>query len=269
MEKLRKIAEISLIILGYLGLIFFISFIIRQIRLDNSTKKISTENFAITYNGILENEAEDIAKVLELNYHKIRTELKDPKHGKILVLIHPTQEDFNKATGLFNSKANGTSRGPLEFHLKYETWHNSFFPKDMRKVAVHEFTHCVQLNILIQEAFSKISKENLTDFNNDFELKFQKEYPQWFWEALSDYEANMVNDLGVKYGMRNQPTLKELNNSNQIYNVGYTIIDYFVFKYGKEKLPEFIKSYGNFKDVLGVSEKEFEKGWHQFVAKKY
>lgn len=269
MKRPRKITKISLATLGYLVLLFFISFIIRQIRVDGNTQKINTPNFTITYNDVTRNEATEIAEALESNYNKIRTELKDPKHGKISIFIHPTQEGFNKVTGLFNSNANGTSRGPLAFHLKYETWYNSFFPKDMRKVAIHEFTHCVQLNILIQETFSKTPKENLVDFDKNFELTFKEKYPQWFWEALSDYEANIVNDLSVKYGMRNQPTLKELNNSSQIYNVGYTIIEYFVFKYGKEKLPEFIKSYGDFEQVLGVSEKEFEKEWHQFVAQKY
>lgn len=269
MKKLRKVAKITLATLVCLALFFFISFIIRQIRVDDNTQKINTPNFTVIYNGIIKNEAIEIAEALESNYNRIRTELKDPKHERISVYIHPTQEDFNKATGLFNSKANGTSRGPLAFHLKYETWYNSVFPKDMQKVAVHEFTHCVQLNILIQEALSKTPKENLSDFDKNFELAFKEKYPQWFWEALCDYQANMVNDWSVKYGMRNQPTLKELNNSNQIYNVGYTIIEYFVFKYGKDKFPEFIRSYGDFKRVLGISEKEFEKEWHQFVAEKY
>lgn len=269
MKKLRKIVKISLTTLGCFALFFLLSFIIRQIRVDDNLQKINTPNFTIIYNGIIKNEATEIAEALESNYNRIRTELKDPKHGRISVFIHPTQEDFNKATGLLNSKANGTSRGPLALHLKYETWHNSFFPKDMRKVAVHEFTHCVQLNILIQEALSKNPKENVADFDKNFELAFKEKYPQWFWEALCDYEANMVNGLSVNYGMRNQPTLLELNNSNQIYNVGYTIIEYFAFKYGKDKLPEFIRSYGDFKEVLGISEKEFENGWYQFVAEKY
>ncbi|TRX25529.1 hypothetical protein FNW25_08795 [Flavobacterium franklandianum] len=79
----------------------------------------------MTYNGILESEAEDISKALELNYERIRTELKDPKHEKISVFIYPNQNDFNNATGIKNSNASGTSRGLLAFHLKYETWYNT------------------------------------------------------------------------------------------------------------------------------------------------
>lgn len=268
MNKLVKTIKIILITIGCFALIFFISLAIRNFRVESETKEIITKNFTITYSGILKSEAEMISKSLESNYDRIRTDLKDPEHGKILVYIHPTQKEFNKATGLFNSKANGTSRGPWTFHLKYETWYNSIFPNDMTKVAQHEFTHCVQLNILIHEEARKKPITDDAQFDKDFEIKFKK-YPQWFWEALSDYEANMVNSLSVNYGIKNKPTLQELNNSNQIYNVGYTIIEYFVAKYGKEKLPEFIKSYCNFQQVLGVSEKDFETEWYKFVDEKY
>lgn len=39
--------------------------------------------------------------------------------------------------------------------------------------------------------------------------------------------------------------------------------------YGKEKIPALITSYGDIKGVLGLSEEEFEKGWHRFVEEKY
>jgi len=248
-------------------MLFFVSFVIRSIRLENETRKINSKNFEVNYKGILKSEAENISKELEFNYDRIRIDLKDPKHNKISVFIYPTQKEFNDATGLVNSKADGTSRGPLTFYLKYETWYNSIFPQEMEKVALHEFTHCVQLNILIQDALSR--KENSADFDKNFEKEFEKKYPQWFWESICDYEANIVNISSVNYGMKNKPTLKELNNSNQIYNVGYTIIEYFVSKYGKGKLPEFIKSYGNFEKVIGVTEKEFETEWYKFVEEKY
>lgn len=63
--------------------------------------------------------------------------------------------------------------------------------------------------------------------------------------------------------------LKDLNNSNQIYSVGYTIIDYIVVKWGKDKLPALITSYVDIEGVLGISESEFEEGWIDFVNKEY
>lgn len=269
MKKLKKIFKIILLAIGCFAILFLVSFIVRKVRVVNEPQKLNSANFLIHYNGIIESEAESISEALEFNYERIRTELEDPKHEKISVFIYPNQDDFNKATGLVKSKASGTSRGPLAFHLKYETWFNSILPQKMEKVAVHEFTHCVQLNILIQDALLKTKKENIANFDKNFEKEFEKKYPQWFWEAICDYEAGIVNKSSVKYGMKSKPTLEELNHSNQIYNVGYTIIEYFVSKYGKDKLPEFIKSYGNFEKVIGVSEKEFEIEWHKFVEEKY
>ncbi len=266
---LTKVLKIILLAIGALATLFLVTFLVRKLRVEREIGKVVSANFVVTYHGILESEAGDISKALESNYERIRAELEDPKHDLISVYIHPTQKEFNDATGLPDSKANGVSRGPKVFHLMYQTWFNSILPADMKKVAVHEFTHCVQLNILIHEALSKYKYETESDFNKTFEMEFEKNYPQWFWEAICDYEAGIVNKISVRHGMKNNLTLKELNNSNQIYNVGYTIIEYFVSEYGKEKLPEFIKSYGNFEKTIGVTEKHFEIEWRKFVREKY
>lgn len=163
----------------------------------------------------------------------------------------------------------GQAEAPTNSISFWTTWFNSIFPNDPAKTAIHEFTHCIQLNILIKSAQRKLIHEDNGNFNKVFEEKFTNEYPQWFWEALSDYEAGIVNKLSVKYAMRKNPTLKYLNNSNQNYNVGYTIIEYIVEKWGKDKIPCSITSYVDIENILGVSESEFEKGWVDFVNEKY
>ncbi len=69
--------------------------------------------------------------------------------------------------------------------------------------------------------------------------------------------------------MHFKPTLESLNSGNRIYLVGYTLIEFIVQTYGKEKLPQLITSYVDVKNVLGISMKEFEQEWHAFVEKKY
>ena len=109
MPRLKKVLKVTLLIIACLALIFFTTFIVRKIRVEDS-QKIITTHFDISYSGILKSEANDVSKALEAHYDRIRKELSDPAHNKISVYIHPTQKDFNKATGLINSKANGTSR---------------------------------------------------------------------------------------------------------------------------------------------------------------
>jgi hypothetical protein len=269
MKMFRKILKITFLLIGILVLIYLATFIIRKITVVKEQTVLQTNHFKINYKGILKKEAESISKSLEENYARIRTELNDPEHDTITVFIHSTQQEFNTATGLINSKANGTSRGPKAFHLMYQTWYNNILPTEMEKVAVHEFTHCVQLNILIADAKTKYGDITNIEFDKRFEKEFAEKYPQWFWEALCDYEANIVNKSSVNYSIKKGLTLKDLNKSNQIYNLGHTIVDYMVTTYGKEKLSDFIKSYGDFKKVFNISEQEFEQGWYKFVETKY
>jgi len=265
MKKLKIILFVfGGLIISYFGIKLF-----RSISVVDKLTELRTDHFIISYRGIYQEEAQDIADNLEENYDKIRTNLNDPDHGTIRVFVHPTQTDFNNGTGLPNSTANGTSRGPNEFHIIWTNWFNSVFPNDPIKTAIHEFTHCVQLNILIKEAQRQMGNVDNEGFEKMFEEKFINEYPQWFWEAICDYEAGIVNNLGVKYGMSKNLTLKELNSSNQIYNVGYTIIEFIVEKWGKDKLPILIRSYVDISTVLGVSESDFEKDWANFVDERY
>ena len=260
---------ITLFVFGGLAISYFGAKTLRSFSVVDQLTELRTDHFIISYRGIYRKEAQDVANNLEENYDRIRTNLKDAEHGIIRVVVHPTQSDFNKGTGLLNSNANGVSRGPNEFHLLWTTWFNSIFPNDPVKTAVHEFTHCVQLNILVKEEQGRWGSANNSDFDRMFEEKFLNKYPQWFWEAICDYEARIVNNISVKYGMRKNLTLKDLNKSNQIYNVGYTIIEYIVEKWSKDKLPILITSYVDIQTVLGVSESDFEKGWVDFVGEKY
>jgi hypothetical protein len=261
--------KVILLVFGGLIITYFGLKTFRSISVVDELTELRTDHFVIIYQGVYQAEAQDVAKRLEENYNRIRTDLSDPYHNTIKVFIHPTQADFNKGTGLPNSTANGTSRGPNEFHFIWTNWFNSVFPNDPIKTAIHEFTHCVQLNILIEASKRELSGTDHGDFDKVFEEKFLRDYPQWFWEALCDYEADIVNRMSVKYGMRKNLTLKDLNNSNQIYNVGYTIIEYIVEKWGKDKLPILITSYVDINAVLGINESDFEKGWVEFVNEKY
>ncbi len=265
---MKKIKFILFLFTGFF-LCYFGVLIVRKMTVVDTVEELRNSHFIISYQGIYPKEAQDIADHLENNYSRIRDNLNDPEHDTIRVFVHSNQNNFNQRTGLLNSTAKGTSRGPNEFHLIWTNWFNNIFPDDPLKTAVHEFTHCGQLNILIKEAQASWSNEDNSSFDKVFEEKFANEYPQWFWEALCDYEAGMVNSISVKYGMSKNPTLNHLNESGQIYNVGYTIIDYVVAKWGKDKIPLLISSYVDIETILGVTEFDFEKGWIEFVNEKY
>lgn len=264
-----KIVKPFLRILVCIVLVFLVLVGFRSVFVSQVPATVRTQHFVVKYRGVFAGEAQDMAAALELDYDRIRGELNDPAHDTIRVYVYGRQRDFNEGTGLANSHANGTSRGPDEFHVLWTTWANSIFPDDPIKTAIHEFTHCVQLNILVAKAQQEMKYPNATAFTKAFEEKFARDYPQWFWESLCDYQAGIGNKISIHYGMRQEPTLAQLNDGNQVYLVGATIIEYIVHKWGKDKLPALVSSYGNIPHILKVSEAEFERGWREYVDATY
>lgn len=264
-----KILKLLFRIVVCIVLIFLVLMGFRSVFVKEAPTTFRTDHFVITYRGIFATEAQDMAATLEEHYDRIRQELGDPKHDTIQVYVYGSQDDFNEGTGLTHGHANGTSRGPNAFHVLWTTWFNSILPDDPLKTAIHEFTHCVQLNILIAKAQQDMTYPNAAAFNKAFEEKFARQYPQWFWESLSDYQAGIRNKISINYGMRHKPTLAQLNDGNQVYQVGVTIIDYIVHMWGKDKLPVLITSYGNIPHTLKVSEADFERGWREYVDMTY
>ena len=259
--------KLLIILFGIIIGVFYVARTIRTFTVKHKAQTLESEHFIISYDGIYKSEAEKLSEHLESNYAEIRMNLKDVKHGLIKVFVYGSQYKFNVATGLEN--ANGTSRGPNEFHFVWTNWFNSIFPDDPLKTALHEFTHCVQLNILIDKAKETIITQDRTEFDKQFDKKFAVEYPRWLWESISIFEAGEVNSLSVKYAKSKNLTLEELNHSNQIYNIGYTIIEYLTQKWGKDILPKLIASFGNIEKTLNISTEEFEKGWIAFLEEKY
>jgi hypothetical protein len=264
-----RILKFLLRIFICIALVFLVLIGFRGVFVSQVPTTFRTQHFIVTYQGVFAGEAQDMATALEQHYDRIRNELGDPKHDTIQVHLYGRQNDFNEGTGLINSHANGTSRGPNAFHVLWTTWANSILPDDPIKTAVHEFTHCVQLNILVAKAQREMPYADAKAFNKAFEEKFARDYPQWFWESLCDYQAGIRNKISINYGMRHQPTLAQLNDGNHVYLVGTTIIEYIVHKWGKDKLSALITSYGNIPHILKVSEAEFEKGWREYVHATY
>jgi hypothetical protein len=100
--------------------------------------------------------------------------------------------------------------------------------------------------------------------------------PRWLWEAVALYENDeFVNPRSLPYMVSgNYPTLDELNSdynsgNQQIYSVGYVLLEYIVETWGMDEVIELIKSNGHISLVLGRTESEFEYGWYQYVEQTY
>ncbi len=91
---MRKV-KIVLFVLAGLILIYFGIRTYRNISVMDKLTELRTEHFVISYQGIYNDEAEELANNLEGSYKRIRVDLNDPDHEIIRVFIHPTQTDFS------------------------------------------------------------------------------------------------------------------------------------------------------------------------------
>jgi len=116
---------------------------------------------------------------------------------------------------------------------------------------VHEFAHCVSLRLE-------------PTFAND---------PRWLWEAVALYEAGQVVELrSVPYMAALQPpsfaALDALSDT-RVYDVGYSIAEFVVDRWGTAALPSLIAAHGDTGAVLGVALPDFESQWLDFVRARY
>jgi hypothetical protein len=115
---------------------------------------------------------------------------------------------------------------------------------------VHEFAHAVTLHL------------NANFANN----------PRWLWESVAIYEAGQrvdpreLSELAA-YRPLSLAALNELSDK-RIYQVGYSISEFIVSRWGRAKLRELVIHQGDTRAVLGVSLAAFESQWLAFVAKK-
>lgn len=154
---------------------------------------------------------------------------------------------FNELTRYFGVRyqATGYVTGPGELRLLATSLLNAN--------VVHEFIHAATLVVNPQ-------------FGNN---------PRWFWETVALYEnGELVNPRTLDYVVRGAfPTLQQLNvdpnAGTQIYQLGYTLGEFIVARYGRPAFLRLIQTNADLRGVLGLSEAEFESAWQSYVRERY
>ena len=213
-----------------------------------------TNHFKIFYTELDDIRIKEISDSLENNYTRIITNLKSKKLPIINIHFYADIIDLQKAVKSSVPDlpvwAVGLATSVSEIHMLSPD-HPKQDYQTMIRNTIHEFAHCVSLNI------------NNTIANN----------PRWLWESVAIYEANLPWDPhGLSYLVnQNPPTLSELNqlSNTYIYEVGYFIADYLVETKGISVLNTLIKNNGNLRQTLNTDDQEFTKQWFAFVKKKY
>lgn len=118
-------------------------------------------------------------------------------------------------------------------------------------VLIHEYVHCVTLNI----------KSN---FGNN---------PRWLWESIAIYEAGQfIDPRNIPYMVaRTSPSMNQLNSfsNTYIYDVGYLLAEFIVTNWSYAHLRGLILNNGNTTATLGMTSLQFHAAWFEFVKTKY
>lgn len=216
----------------------------------------TSTNFQFYYTDIDKNNITEMVKYTEDNYDRICKDLNPEKLSIIKIWLYTKINELhsdlhwpdapNWVLGSATSKNEIRMMSPNSPELAKSHTYNF-----MLSCIVHELAHCVCVHI------------NPIFGNN----------PRWLWEGVALYESGQfVNPKYLSYITNGSyPKLKELDNilDTRIYDIGYTYIEYIINKWGKESVVALIKSNGNLSLALGLSDKEFETGWYEFVRNKY
>ncbi len=240
--------------------IIVILFVI-YINVPEHRKQIKTTHFTFLFSNNTDSlNIVALSRALEENYSRIGNNLNTVPAKNIEVNIYGQRWRYIKATGHWG--ASGNIEGISKLHFVENTW----LETEISKIAIHEFAHTVVLKLLIDKEPKPLNAEV-------FDEKFSA-FPIWLWEGLSVYEAEQFYDpKSLSYLNKGAyPQLSELNDRSKgqkIYTCGFTIIEYILTEYGKNKLIKLIESYGDLENVLGVTERQFSKNWYEFVNNKY
>ena len=218
---------------------------------DESIPETTPTNFTfVLYDGLTKDITAPILQKLEDNYARVLGDLKVEKMDPVKIQIWNNETEFQNVikrdlgTNFWGATGYVYSKNDVRVLNRGST----------AQIALHEFCHAVSIYV------------NSRIGNN----------PRWLWEAVAIYESGeLVNPKSVSYlAAGNFPTLNELNTdynsgNQKIYSVGYTLSEYIIQNWGKDKYVDLIRSNGDVQSSLGVSVQQFEAGWKDFVTKKY
>lgn len=233
--------------------ILFIYFFRRE-----KTDSIETTNFSIHYTaGIDGKYLSHLTTYLESFYSNVSNELKVDENEKINLHLHCSRWSYIKRT--YNYKAPSTIKSLSEIHFLSQRNDSG-----SNKLILNRVTEVILTRFLARDLKSRLlSNSNLT--HRDFE--------PWVWEAIILYEEKDFKDpKSIKFLRDKAPQTYDMANvaeGSLIYDCGFTLIEYIIAAYGRQKYIELIKGFGDVNKILAVSEKKLIDDWYEYVKAKY
>jgi hypothetical protein len=215
----------------------------------------ASAHFAFQYTSLDAANIGAIAVTLEGQYDRILADLGVERMPIVTVTFYVDHSVMVAATqsvaGFIPASASGLVTSENRIHLMSPNA-PAWAPFDrMVSNLVHEFAHCASLRL------------NPRIANN----------PRWLWESVAIYESGQAVDLrGVPYMAALAPppfdSLSGFDN-NRVYDVGYSIAEFVVTRWGRPALADLVAANGDTAAVLGVPLPDFQRDWFGFTRQRY
>lgn len=219
-----------------------------------------TAHFLIYYRAADASCIDAVANHLEGNQQRICDDLRVALNFKVVIRIYPDLTTFHQGINAPNAPDWVLGLTDLSGEIKiisplnpgrYHTFQSILLCMD------HEFTHAVVLR-----GIGAIS------------------LPNWLQEGVAAYEAGQIDEAGwagiEPYVTTDRiPTFSALNTQGQTFddNGGYvwsyTIVDFAMTGYGRDRLRPWIDNGGSFESTFGVSEAAFRVRWIEYLKAHY
>lgn len=209
-----------------------------------------------------------VLKTAEDSYRPVADDYGYKRAEKTLVVIYPTREELGRSFGWTSDEsAMGVYWAGVIRVLSPGQWIDTSNPQAMAREFAnsgpmsHEFTHLV------------------------VDYRTGGNYTRWFTEGIAQYEEYQLT--GFELDREHQLTADNLYAFDQMdgtfddlpdqslaYHQSLAAINYLIDKYGHTKLDEILTDLGrgqtmdgSFRQALGVSLKQFEADFHDWVAR--
>ena len=215
----------------------------------------ASAHFSLHYQQLDRATIAQTAAAMEAEYSRIVDDLGGVESPRVDIWLYADHAALERALtpliGTFPSWAAGAASRRDRIHMmspNAPAWQPY---SRMITNLVHEFAHCVSL------------QRNGTIGNN----------PRWLWESVAIYEAGQFRDPKSLAYMTalTPPSLASLSSfdNTRVYEVGFTIGEFIVTRWGKPALVTLIGNNGDIQATLGISQAQFEADWFTFVRQKY
>ena len=236
-----------------------------------------TEHFDIHYYPSEAKLVPIMAAIAEEAYEKHSEDFEHEIESRTPLILYKSHKDFQETNIILQELHEGIGGfAELFKHRVVIPFTGSL--EAFREVIYHELIHIFQFDILYQKPHARI-----------YSGEFLYSPPIWFIEGMADYFANDKDALGEMVLRdasinNNILPLTELQNFNRLsspylgYKMGQLAVEYLVTTYGRDKIAEILRGLRQsrtknidlvFKNVLGVSLKEFDVGYQQMLRKRY